>query len=375
LKIAVNLLPFREKIAGAGKYAQNIIYELSKQDSKNEYYLFISERGKINFNINAKNFYFVETKFNPESILSRIFWEQFIFPLKLKKLKPDLIFTPSVAIPIFYNGIFYTSIHDLAYKNVKKKYTFLRNIYVRFVTTVAAKKSNKIFALTEFTKKEIETEFNLKSEDVLVTYTGVAELFFKDYPAQLINDFAKKYSLPERFILYVGAIEPGKNLDKLFIAFAELAREENDIKLVLTSGIGWEQQGFTKLIDGLGIREKLILLPYINEPELPLLYKSASMLSYLSSYEGFGMPVLEAMAAGTPILSSKSKAINEFAGQAILTIDPDNIDETLNGMKTILSDEKYRNLLVEKGKLLAEKFKWSNSAEVILNEILSFKAS
>ncbi len=375
MKIAVNLLPIRKKVAGAGKYAQNIVLELSKQDKKNEYFLYVSKYGKKNFEIESPNFHFVVPKFNPESVLSRIFWEQVLFPIKLRKLKPDLVFTPSVAVPFLYDGIFFTSIHDLAYKNVKNKYSFLRNLYVRIITTIAAKKSQIIFALTEFSKNEFLKEFNLRNKKVLVTYTGVNENFFIEFAENEKSDFVKKYNLPALFILYVGAIEPGKNLDKLFLAFSELAKENENIRLVLTSGVGWEQNELNKLIIELEIKEKIVLLPYISEDELPLLYSSASMLTYLSSYEGFGMPVLEAMAAGTPIISSRSEAINEFAAEAILAIDPNNINDIVNGIKKILIDEKFRTSIVQKGKIKAQNFKWANSAKIILNEIESFKSN
>lgn len=372
MKIAVNLLPIREKIAGAGKYAQNIVYELSQQDHKNEYYLYISEIGKKNFKIDSPNFHFIVPKFNPESVFRRIFWEQIIFPILLLKLKPDIIFTPTVAIPFLYNGVFFTSIHDLAYKNVKKKYSFLRNIYVRLVTTIAAKKSSIIFALTEFSKREIVKEFKLKNKNVLVTYTGVREEFFAEFSKDQKMNFMKKYHLADNFILYVGAIEPGKNLDKLFLAFHELVKANEGINLVLTSGIGWEREGLNELIDELGIKNRIILLPYIEEHELPLLYKCASLLAYISSYEGFGMPVLEAMAAGTPIISSRSQAINEFANEANLSVDPNNIDEIVRGIYKIWNDLEYRNFIVKNGKSKAQQFKWTNSAKIILDKINSY---
>ncbi len=372
MKIAINLLPFREKIAGAGKYAKKIVYELSKLDQENDYFLFVSEKGKINFNIHEKNFHFITPKFNPESIYSRILWDPFVFPSELKKIEPDLIFTPSVAIPFLYKGVFYTSIHDLAYKNVKEKYPFLRNIYMKFITNIAAKRSKVIFALTESAKKEIENEFNVKDKKILVTYVGVEDIFFEDFSEQQKQLFKTRYNLPNEFILYVGAIEPGKNLDKLFLAFSQFIKTKPNLRLVLTSGIGWEQQIITDLIKKLNIDNKILFLPYIEEKDLPLLYKCASMLAYLSSYEGFGMPVLEAMAAGTPVLSSKSKAINEFANQAIITADPQNINEVVSGIDVILSKPEIRDEMVMKGKLIAKKFRWSNSAKIILSEFNAY---
>lgn len=372
MKIAVNLLPFRKKIAGAGKYANQIIWEISKLDPNNEYYLYITEEGKENFNISTDNFHFIIAKFNPNFFFYRIFWEQVIFPLKLKKLNPDIIFTPSVAVPFLLKGNFFTTVHDLAYKKNKSKYSFLRRIYLNIITSIAVKKSHVIFTVSNFSKKEIENEFHLEKSKVIVTYNGVDETFFKNVSSERIIEFKKKYNLPENFILYVGAIEPGKNLDKLFYAFSELIKKYNtEIYLALTSGIGWGNQFLLNLIDELKIKGKVILLPYIPENELPILYKCSRMLSYLSSYEGFGIPVLEALAAGTPVITSKSQAVMEFSKDVVFSVNHENIDDIVEIMYKIINDRDFIQPIITKGKKEAEKFQWSNSAKIIIDQISS----
>lgn len=373
MKIAVNLLPFRKKLAGAGKYAYKIIWELSKIDPLNDYYLFITEEGKENFKISKANFHFKVVKFNPNSFMYRIFWEQVIFPFSLKKLKPNIIFTPSVAIPFLYKGNFFTTIHDLAYKKNKPKYSQLRRMYLNTVTKIAVRKSKIIFTVSNFSKREIEKEFFLKNKKVLVTYNGVDEIFFRDYSSENLAAFKTRYDLPEDFILYVGAIEPGKNLDKLFIAFSELLKKHNvGLNLVLTSGIGWGNKDLLYLIDELKIKDKIIFLPYIPEEELPILYKSSLMLAYLSSYEGFGIPVLEALASGIPVISSKSQAIMEFSNNVVFPVNHEDIDEIAAVMYKIVTDREIVKSKIILGKKEAEKYKWSNPAQIIFDEISSY---
>lgn len=370
MKIAVNLLPFRKKMAGAGKYARKIMQELSVIDSRNDYYLFVTREGKENFNITTPNFHFIYADFNPNYLLFRIFWEQIIFPFKLVNLKPDIIFTPSVAIPFFYKGRFFTTVHDLAYKKSINKYPWIRKIYLKLITTIAVKKSIIIFTVSNFSKKEIENEFPMKNKRVLITYNGVDEIFFKEYPSVDLLNIKSKYNLPENFILYVGVIEPSKNLDKLFIAFSELLKKY-DLKynIVLTSGIGWNQQDLIKLMDDLNIKDKIIFLPYIPETELPLIYKASKMLAYLSNYEGFGIPVLEALAVGIPVITSKSEAILEFSGQSVISVNPENIEDIVEGIYKIVTNLDYVNTLSLKGKSEAQKFMWANSAKVIYEQI------
>ncbi len=374
MKIAINLLPFRKKIAGAGKYAVKIIYELSGMDSKNDYFLYVTKAGKENFVISQPNFHFVYVKFNPQNILYRIFWEQMIFPLKLKSLKPDIIFTPSVAIPLLYKGNFYTTIHDLAYKKSVNKYGFIRKNYLKYATKIAVKKSNIIFTVSEFSKREIEKEFALKNREVLVTYNGVDEMFFNEFSSVEISNFKKKYNLPENFILYVGAIEPSKNIDKLLIGFSKFIKKCNlNYHLVLTSGIGWNSQYLIDLINDLKINDKIIFLPYILESELPKLYKGSKMLAYLSSYEGFGIPVLEAMAACIPIITSKSEAILEISNKTVISVKPENIDEIVDGMFKIISDKNLVNSLVARSKEKAKEYMWKNAAKVVYDQITADK--
>lgn len=375
MKIAVNLLPIREKLGGGGKYSQMILSEISKIDIENDYYLFVSEKGKINFQINKKNFKFIIANFNPESVLSRIFWEQIIFPIKLKLLKPDLVFVPAVAIPFLFKGKFLTTIHDIAYKKNKLKYSWLRSKYISFVTAISLKKSDTIFTVSDFSKHEIENEFKVKQKKILITYNGVNEGFFKVYDQNQILDFKKRFNLPNKFILYVGAIEPGKNLDKLFIAFSILSVEYTDFRLVLTSGIGWSQSVLFDLIDKLNLRSKIIFLPYIQDKELPFLYKSATLLAYLSEYEGFGIPVLEAMASGIPVITSNSDAIKEFAGDAVLSVNPSIIEEVVSGLRKIIDDTKYNEQLVKTGLQRARNFTWNRSAQIILDRINSYNGN
>ncbi len=368
MKIAVNLLPFREKLAGAGRYAQKIVSELVNIDVANQYYLFISHKGKVNFLLNNPNVFFITADFNPDSVFLRIFYEQFIFPSKLKQLKPDIIFTPSVAVPALYKGRFFTTIHDIAYKRIKNKYPFLRRAYVSFVTGLAYKKSDVIFTVSNFSKKELIDEFG-ETKNIIITYNAVDEFFFKRFTDADKQDFRDKYKLPEKYFLYVGAVEPGKNLDKLFIAFSEfLKKYDSNYFLAITSGISWNENELMNLLEQLHIKEKVIHLPYISEQELSLLYKCSSAMAYLSSYEGFGLPVLEAMAAGTPVVSSNSEAIKEFSKDGIFSVDPENINQIVETLKLIIDNDSVVNQKVEKAKSIAENFRWRNSAQIILNQ-------
>lgn len=371
MNIAVNLLPFREHLAGAGRYAQNIISELSKIDDNNNYFLFVTPNNQKNFIIKKKNFEIVECNLNSGNLYKRIFWEQFVFPSELKARKIDILFTPSVAIPLFYSGSMFTTIHDIAFKRVKHKYPFLRRLYVAFITRKAFAKSELVFTVSNFSKSELETIYPGRKKEIVVTYNGVNEIYFSELNANKAASFKKKYSLDDNFFLYVGAIEPGKNIETIFKSFAGYKKESGrKISLVMTGGIGWKKEEVLKIIGQYGLQDSVKILPYIEEDELPLLYKMAELVLYISTYEGFGLPVLEAMASGVPVIASYSHAVKEFAENAAVLVDPYDINLIKNKMSEISSDLNFKNNLVEKGIAVAKNFTWEKSASIVYSSFM-----
>ena len=200
---------------------------------------------------------------------------------------------------------------------------------------------------------------------IIVTHNGVSEDYFNIHSEKEVDKFKLKYSLPKNFLLYVGAIEPGKNIDKIFKALKELG--DKNISLVLTGGLGWEKDNILKLLDDYNLKENVFLLPYIEDNELTLLYQSAEILLYISPYEGFGLPVLEAMASGIPVISSKIPPIKEFADNCVLFIDPNNIFEISNAILKLQSDNIFKKELIIKGKKRAESFTWNRPAQIIIS--------
>ena len=364
MRIGINLLPVRAKIAGAARYSKKITQELILNNPENEYILYVNREGKKHFEISASNYKIRVFDFNPSNLIRRIFEEQFILPKAALKDKIDKMFTPSVSSPILFPGKQYTTIHDIAYKRQKNKYPFLRRLYISFITKMAIKRSEIIFTVSNFSKNEIINEFDITENKITVTYNGVDEAFLGEKTTDRIRIAKTKLHLPEQFILYVGAIEPGKNIDVIARAFEKIIKQIPDIVLVLTGGIGWQTEKMQPFFDK--IRNNLVILPYISDEELSVVYKSAKMLVYISPYEGFGLPVLEAFAAGTPVITSTSKAIMEFAGNSALFVSPDKEDELSQAIISLLRDKNLSNKLVESGKITAQKFNWKNSAEIIL---------
>jgi glycosyltransferase involved in cell wall biosynthesis len=367
MNIGINLLPFRNELGGAGNYAKNIVRELSEMDMENNYFLYITKSSLKHFQISKQNFKLIINPFNPAQFLIRVFWEQFILPFQLKKMKIEILFTPSVAVPYLFSGRMVTTVHDIAYKKVKNKYSMLRRFYMARVTKLALKRSEVIFTVSNFSKEEIIKEYNIFPEKILVTYNGANKYFSE--PIDLIRSetIRAKYKLPEKYILYVGAIEPGKNIERLLKIFSDLTKldSQNDLFLVLTGGMGWKKNTTFSLINKLSITDRIIILPYIPENELPIIYKLSKVLVYISYYEGFGLPVLEGLASGIPVLASDTPAIKEFAQNSAVLLNSLNEMSIKEELMDLLTNDGKRNELIKKGLLISKSFSWKNSARIV----------
>jgi glycosyltransferase involved in cell wall biosynthesis len=282
-------------------------------------------------------------------------------------MKIEILFTPSVAVPYFFSGRMVTTVHDIAYKKIKNKYSMVRRFYLACVTKLALKRSEVIFTVSNFSKEEIVREYNISPEKIHITYNGVNKYFSE--PIDLIKSetIREKYKLPEKYILYVGAIEPGKNIERLLKVFSDLIKlnSQNDLFLVMTGGMGWKKNITFSLIKKLSISDRIIILPYIPEYELPIIYKLAKVLVYISYYEGFGLPVLEGLASGIPVLASDTPAIKEFAQNSAVLLNSLNEVSIKEELTDLLTNDGKRNELIKKGLLISKNFSWKNSAGII----------
>jgi glycosyltransferase involved in cell wall biosynthesis len=192
-----------------------------------------------------------------------------------------------------------------------------------------------------------------------VVYHGVDPVF-RPLPPGEVAAFRRRRELPDRFILFVGTQEPRKNLERLIEAFARIPQGE--AKLVLVGGKGWLYDDLFAKIEALSLRDAVVFPGYVGSEELPLWYNAATAFAYPSLYEGFGMPVTEALACGTPVVTSTSSSLPEAAGGAALLVDPEDVEAIATGLTRILDDDTLREALTERGLAHARTFDWSRTA-------------
>jgi glycosyltransferase involved in cell wall biosynthesis len=280
----------------------------------------------------------------------------------LYKGSPDLVINFDFArVPVSRNIKTITVIHDLAYV-VFPGYTEKKNLSnLRKVVPNSIKKSTRIVAVSESTKKDLIELFSLGSEKIDVVYNAVDQNKF--YPTKLSDKVKIKYGIPEKYFLYLGNIEPRKNIKGIIEAYTGLPDKiTNEYKLVLAGGRGWNQDEINNALNRSTKKDNIIFTGYIDDADKPEIYSGSDIFLFPSHYEGFGLPILEAMACEVPVITAKNSSLKEVAGNAALYVDSKRPKELTEAIIKIVENKNIRNDLVKKGTLRAKEFSWKKSA-------------
>jgi glycosyltransferase involved in cell wall biosynthesis len=316
------------------------------------YYLSNKEKNKITIKRND----YIIMKSNFLSIT-----EQWELPLVLNKYKNEAIFhSPSFVSSPFIKCPTIMTIHDLNHLKFPEYYTRFHRYYYNYIVKPSALKAKKILTVSEFSKKEIVNWLNCESEKVVVTYNGIDENFKVINDNDKLRNIRTKYDLPEKFILYIGNLKPHKNIANLIKAIKKINQ-----KIILVIN-GKSNESLNKIIMENHVENKIKFIGYVNDDDLPALYNLAELFIYPSLYEGFGLPPLEAMACGCPVITSNTSSLPEVVGDAGIMVNPYHVEEIARAIDLVLSNENLRREMIEKGLKQAQKFSWRKTAEETL---------
>lgn len=284
--------------------------------------------------------------------------EQIELPILLQKLEPDLYHSPSFSVPSAYRGPLALTIHDANHLAFPEHYGRFHPLYYRHVVRPGALRAQVVLTVSQFSKREIEQRLALPPDRVRVVYNGV-DPSFRRADGPTLKSFRQRLDLPDRFVLYVGNTKPHKNVGQLLDAFAAL---QSDLSLVLCAGPRSEF-----LRRRLGAKASRVrILETIGEADLPLLYSAAKVFVFPSLYEGFGLPPLEAMACGTPVVATRATALPEVLGDAAAFVEPGDALGLARAIDLIVSDSAAAERLTSSGERRAARFRWDQTAEDIL---------
>lgn len=285
--------------------------------------------------------------------------------------RPALLFVPAHVVPLIHPRSVVT-IHDVGYRAFPEAHTARRRLELELTTRWSLRAAQHVIAISQATKADLVRHYGADPQRVSVVYHGVQQSFVPTADGQHLAPLLRqRYALERPYLLYVGTIQPRKNLIRLLEAFAHaLPHLEEPPLLVLAGREGWLSSAIFARARALGLASHVRFPGYIPDADLPALLRGALAFVFPSLYEGFGMPVLEAMACGTPVLTANGSALREVADTAALLIDPTNTDALAAGLLRLINDAHLRNTLRERGLARAAMFTWERCAQLTLAVLL-----
>lgn len=319
---------FIKEKTGTENYSYNLIQKLIEIDRKNHYVLYTRE-----------------------NIPWPRFWTQGGLALECLRHPPDLLFIPAHTMPVIRRPSLkvVVTIHGLEYQYLPQYYKFPQKLYLNKSTEYAVHNASHLIAVSQWTKSQLVEKLGAKPEKITVVYEGVSQ-----------GSAVPEEGLP--YILFVGTIQPRKNLVRLIEAFSKLQARDQVLNLIIAGKKGWMYENILAAPKKFGVGKRVKFLGYVSDEELASLYQNALFFVLPSLCEGFGLPVLEAMRLGCPVIASKAGALPEVVGDSGLLVDPYKVEEIAGAMKLMTKNSDLREALREKGFHQVRKFSWQKAA-------------
>lgn len=362
---------FRVKKHGMDMVALELVKNLQQIDTENEYFIFIKPDQDRSCITPTKNFHIIELEGGAYPI-----WEQKALPQAAEKYGCEILHCTSNTAPLRTKIPLVVTLHDIIYLEsvaIFKKggtwYQKLGNMYRRFVVPKVVEKSTKIITVSNFEKDRIKKFFGFPESDkrLVAVYNGVGEHFKPVTDKKTLQNVKEKYKLPDRFVFFLGNTDPKKNTKGVLQAFSDYRTQTNDdLKLVM---LDYEKNALDALLTAINDKDlinHIHLTGYVVNTDLPAIYSQCILFLYPSLRESFGIPMLEAMRCGVPVITSNTSSMPEVSGGAAMLIDPFKPAEITEAMTKLLGDETLRKEYIEKGFVQAAKFSWKAMAEEVL---------
>lgn len=372
----------RGKVTGIGRYLLNFLKYATEARKEYQFILYGNQFTHLDYE---------SPNLALKIIIERatITYDQILLPVHLKSDKADIFLSPYIKAPIFSPCPYMTTIHDLLFL-VTPEYTGWRykpyNEVFKIFGKAVSRRAAAIIADSESSKRDIIKIFGVPEQKIRVIPLGISEEYKPVIDRGLVENIKNNYGITGRYLLYIGNFKPHKNIGRLIEAFAGVIKNPilipplqkegeggfSDLKLVFGGKRDRFVPSLEELAEKLGIRDKIIFTDFINDEDLPALYSGAEIFVCPSLYEGFGLPVLEAMACGTPVICSNTTSLPEVAGDAGILINPEDIKSITSAIITLLKDDKHRENVKKRGLERAKEFtveKYSSKILLLIETI------
>lgn len=374
MRIGIDYTAAVHQGAGIGRYTRQLVQALLALDTRDEVVLMAAGRAQTGPMLaaaplpspGARSWRVVSLPFS-ERVMT-ILWHRLRLPLWVELFagKLDVFHSPDFALPPVRQARTVLTVHDLSFMRVPECSQPSLRAYLMRVVPPSVRRAGVVLADSESTRNDVIELLGASPDRVRVVYPGVDACFRRVEDTGVLADVRRRYRLPERFVLGVGTLQPRKNLPRLIEAYAQLGAHP-ETKLVLAGGTGWMYEGIFRRVEELGLRDAVCFPGYVADEDLPALYTLADLFAFPSLYEGFGLPPLEAMACGTPVVTSNVSSLPEVVGAAALTVDPYDVEALANAMGRVLDDPSLRSSMVRRGLVRAREFAWSRAAQELVH--------
>jgi glycosyltransferase involved in cell wall biosynthesis len=299
----------------------------------------------------------------------RLLWEYTLLPISLKQKNVELFWGTHYFLPPVKVCKYIVTIHDLTSLLFPQYHSFFRRIHHKNSILTSVRLADYIIADSHSTKQDLMKLFSVPADKIKVIYIGVDSCFRVIKSQEDLLRSRDKYALPSEFIFTLGVLEPKKNTESVIRAYADLKKSLPNVpKLVIGGSIkyGWKNSNIFRVVSELRLKDDVIFTDFIDYQDLPAVYNLAKLFVFPSIYEGFGLPVLEAMACGTPVITSNTSSLPEVAGDAAVLVDPYDILGIADAISNVLADENNQREMAEKGLKNVKRFSWQKAAQEIL---------
>jgi glycosyltransferase involved in cell wall biosynthesis len=294
----------------------------------------------------------------------RLFFEQLILPWLSWRHRSDVIHSLHYSLPLLpTRARRVVTMHDMTAYVLPHMHPWFKGAYMRVFIRQAVRHADRLIFVSSSALEDCRNWFGLPLDNAVVIHHGNSDAFRPDGPPEVVAEVRTRYRLPPRYLLYLGTLEPRKNIPLLLRAFAQLAERHPEARLAIAGKKGWYFDEIFHTVEALNLTDQVVFTGYVDEADKPALIRGAFLFLYPSLHEGFGVPVIEAMASGVPTIAGNRTSIPEIAGDGALLIDPESLSELAAALEHLYTDAAVRSDLAARGMAQAAKFSWKKTAE------------
>ncbi len=368
MRIGIDYTAAVRQGAGIGRYTRELVRALAELDRSHDYVLFAATGGqRLTDTAWPSNFQMRAVPLSDRALV--ILWHRLQLPLWVEFVtgRVDIFHSPDFVLPPVRRAKTLVTVHDLSFIRYPQCADANLRAYLNKVVPRSVHRADMVLADSQSTKDDLVELLGVEPARIEVVYPGVEKRFHPIEDHALLEKVRKRYNLPPRFILGLGTLQPRKNFTRLVQAYSSLITHYPFLQLVIAGGKGWLYEEIFATVEQLSLEEKVIFPGFVADGDLPALYNLADLFVFPSLYEGFGLPPLEALACGTPVITSDASSLPEVVGEAGLMVEATDVEALAEAMKRVLEDDALRERMIAKGMKQARKFTWEQAAAKLLS--------